>query len=235
MGTRYTVLFIIFTVGFLSSCATQTDGQRGIEIDQEPMYGGIDRKADPQLNAADEQLISGVTKEFGSREKASDAFVEQGTWFYKQDNYAMAMKRFNQAWLLNQDNPGAYWGFAVVYHDKGKNCDAKSMIDRALVLHLSNSIHLSDAGRIYTLCAVSDASLSQEVKSQYFAKSDDLYRKASGESSNNDYVFGSWATALYWQGDYAGAWEKVAKQRALGGTPPGRSINLLRSKMPEPK
>lgn len=235
MSERYTVLLIIVAVVFLSSCARQTGGQREVGIDQQPMYGGIDRTADPLLSAADEQLIADVTKEFGSREKASDAFVEQGVRFYREDNYVMAMKRFNQAWLLNQNSPGVYMGFAVVYHDKGKNCEAKNMVDRALALDLSKPIPLSDAGRIYALCAVSDGSLSKEVKSQYFKKSDELYRKASADSPNSDYISGSWATALYWQGDYAGAWEKVEKQRALGGTPPGQFIKLLRSKMPEPK
>jgi len=207
---------------------------RGNGIDQEPMYGGMDRQSVPELKVGDEQFVSGVAKEFGSQEKGSEAFVEQGIRYYRQDNYTMAMKRFNQAWLLNPRNPDVFWGFSLVYHDENKNCEAKSMIDRAVDLNLSKPIALADAGRIYTLCAVSDNALDSTAKAQYYAKSDSFYKRASAVSPNNDYIFGSWATAHYWRGEYAQAWEKVAVQRSLGGTPPGQFINMLRQKMPEP-
>jgi Tfp pilus assembly protein PilF len=199
------------------------------------MYGGMDRQSVPQLKQADEQLIAGTTKEFGSRERASDAFVDQGVRYYKADNYAAAMRRFNQAWLLNPKNPDAFWGFAMVFHDEGNNCEAKNWIDRALALNLSKPIALADAGRIYTLCAVSNQSLDLSTKNQQFSTSEELYKKATSISPNNDYVYGSWATAYYWRGDYARAWEMVAKARALGFTFPGQFINLLRQKMPEPR
>ena len=220
----------------LTGClATTSGGARGTGIDQQPMYGGIDRDANPRLKAGDEQFIAGVTKEFGSRESASDRFVEQGIRYYYQDDYSMAMKRFNQAWLLNPKNPEAFWGFAIVYHDEEKNCEAKKMIDRALELNLSKPIALADAGRMYTLCAISDESLGQAAKGQYFTKSEELYKKADAAAPNNDYIHGSWATAYYWRGDYARTWEMVAKARRLGFVFPVQFINLLRQKMPEPK
>jgi len=199
------------------------------------MYGGIDRNANPQLKAADEQFIANVSKEFGSRESASNRWVEQGVRYYRQDNYSMAMKRFNQAWLLNPKNPEAFWGFAIVYHDEGKDCEAKRQIDRALELNLSKPIALADAGSIYTLCAVSDNSLPQATKKQYFKKSDELYRKADAAAPNNDYISGNWAMSYYFRGDYAQSWEMVAKARRLGWVFPGRFLDSLRQKMPEPK
>jgi Flp pilus assembly protein TadD len=199
------------------------------------MYGGMDRQSVPQQKQADEQLIAGTTKEFGSREKASDAFVDQGVRYYMLDNYAAAMRRFNQAWLLNPKNPEAFWGFAMVFHDEGKNCEARNWIDRALELNLSKPIALADAGRIYTLCAVSNQSLELSTKNQQFSISEELYKKADSISPNNDYVYSSWATAYYWRGDYARAWEMVARARAVGHTFHGPFINLLRQKMPEPR
>lgn len=183
-------------------CANISGGARGRGIDQYPMYGGMDRNAYPQLKAGDEQFISGVTKEVGSRESASDRFVEEGIRYYSQNNYSMAMKRFNQAWLLNPNNPDAFWGFAVVFHDESRNCESKKMIDRALALNLAKPIALADAGRIYTLCAVSDKSIDQQTKTQYFEKSEELYSKAISAAPNNDCVYRSWATAYYWRGDY---------------------------------
>lgn len=200
------------------------------------MYGGMDRQSVPELKATDEELISGTTKEFGSREKASEIFVEQGVRYYQQNNYPAAMRRFNQAWLLNPKNPNAFWGFAVVYHDQEKVCEAKDMIDRALNFGLSKSIALADSGRIYTLCAVfSEKPFDTATKNQLFSKSEELFKKADSSSPNNDYIYGLWASAHYWQGHYAKAWEKIEKMRAVGGTPPGAFINMLREKMPEPK
>jgi tetratricopeptide (TPR) repeat protein len=208
---------------------------RGKGIDQEPMYGGMDRQSVPELKAADEKLIADVSKEFGSRGKASDAFVDQGIRYYQVNNFSMSMKRFNQAWLLSPSNPNVFWGFAMVYHDEGKICKAKEMVDRSLSLNLSKPIALADGGRIYTLCGVSDKTLDEKTKTQYFTKSEDLYKKAIAVSPNNDYIYGSWATAYYWRGDYARSWEMVAKARSLGFTFPGPFMNLLRQKMPEPK
>lgn len=198
------------------------------------MYGGMDRKSVPKLREADETLISGVTKEFGSRRKASEGFVDQGIRYYQVDNYSMAMKRFNQAWLIDPTNPGAFWGFAIVYHDEGKNCEAREMFEKALSLVLSNPIPLSDAGRVFTLCAVGDELIGPATKEQYMQKSEELYKKAESAAPGNDYIYGSWATAYYWRGDYANAWKMVDKQRSLGGTPSGQFINLLRSKLSEP-
>jgi tetratricopeptide (TPR) repeat protein len=230
-----TLVAVCLSAWLIYGCATTTASSRGSAIDQSPMYGGMDRQSIPELKAGDEKLISDVSKEFGSREIGSAAFVEQGIRYYQQDNYAMAMKRFNQAWLLEPSNPEVFWGFALIYHDEGKNCDAKNMIDRAIALNLSKPIPLADAGRIYTLCGTSDSSLDPSTKNKYYAVSEELYKKASAISPNNDYIYGSWATAHYWRGEYAQAWEKVSKQRSLGGTPSGQFINLLRQKMPEPK
>ncbi len=233
---RARVWFIIFVVSILGGCATGGGPTpRGSGIDQAPMYGGMDRQSIAQLKQADEQLIAGTTKEYGSREKASDAFVDQGIRYYMIDSYANAMRRFNQAWLLNPENPDVFWGFAMVFHDEGNVCEAKNMIDRAISLRLSKPIALADAGRIYTLCGASNQSLDSATKQQYFTMSEELYEKANSASPNNDYISSSWATAYYWRGDYARSWQMVVKARSLGSVFPGQFLNMLRQKMPEPK
>jgi Flp pilus assembly protein TadD len=207
----------------------------GAGIDQEAMYGGMDRAADPRLKAADEEFIAGVTREFGSREAASEKWVDQGFVFYFQDNYAKSMRRFNQAWLLNPENPDVFHGFAVVYHDEGRNCDARDMIVRALDLGLDDPMVRADAGRIYTLGAVSDKKLDDTAQASAFAVSDGLYEQATAAAPQEAYIYGSWATACYWRGDYARAWEMVAASRELGQEPSDRFLKLLKKKMREPR
>jgi Flp pilus assembly protein TadD len=223
----------ITTAVLLAACAS--GGQPVADNnDQLPMYGGIDRHADSRLRAADDKLIAELMQRYGSREDAARTLVDQGIRYFQGGNYTMAMRSFNQAWLLDPNNPDPLWGFAMVYDDQGKSCDAKAMIDRALSLNLSRPAALADAGRIYTFCAVSDATLSAADRRRDFEQSEELYSRAVSMAPANPYLFGSWAIAQYWQGNYADAWQMIRKQRALGGTPGERFLSLLREKMPEP-
>lgn len=228
------VNLLLLVIVLLSGCMASGPTPTGSNIAEIPMYGGMDRKSDPRLREADETLIAGVTKEFGSREKASQVFVDQGIRYYQVDNYSMAMKRFNQAWLIDPSSPGVFWGFAIVYHDEGKNCQAREMLEKAVSLGLSNPISLADAGRIYTLCAVGGEIVDATTKERYLQQSEEFYKQAESAAPGNDYIYGLWATAYYWRGDYVNAWKMVNKQRSLGGTPGGQFINLLRAKMAEP-
>ena len=204
-------------------------------IDQVPMYGGMDRSAIPELKAADEKLIADTVRHYGTREKASAAFVKNGFAYYQRDDLANAMRRFNQAWLLDPKNPDVYTGFGSVLHDQGKNCEAMQMMEKALALNPpTNQGILPDAARLITLCAVSDKGLSTEAKNKLFERSESLYRKAEEIEPNKSYVYGSWSTAYYWRGQYSEAWVMIAKERAAGGKPSERLLGLLRDKMPEP-
>ncbi|MGI9329182.1 MAG: hypothetical protein ACR2QB_00565 [Gammaproteobacteria bacterium] len=206
----------------------------GDGIDQQAMYGGMNRAADPYYKAIDDEFIAAVSQEFGSREAASEKWVDQGFVFYFQDNYVKAMRRFNQAWLLNPENPDVFHGFAVVYHDEGRNCDARDMIMRALDLGMKDPMVMADAGRISTLCAVSDTSLDDKARAAEISASDDLYEQAAASAPQEAYIYSSWATACYWRDDYTCAWEMVATARELGQEPSDRFLTLLKKKMREP-
>jgi hypothetical protein len=104
--------------------ATQSPADSRTPIDQVPMYGGMDRNSVPELKTGDEKLITDTTRQYGTREKASAAFVGTGFAYYQRDDLTNAMRRFNQAWLLDPNNPEVYAGFGSVLHDKGKNCEA---------------------------------------------------------------------------------------------------------------
>ena len=222
-----TVLFMAF------STSLRAEGQ--VPIDQVPMYGGIDRSAIPELKAGDEKLITDTTSQFGTREKASAAFVSNGFAYYQRDDLANAMRRFNQAWLLDQSNPEVYAGFGSVLHDQGKNCEAMQMMEKALMLNPPTFQGIyPDAARTIALCAVSDKKLTAESRIKLFERSEFLYKKAEELEPNKAYLYGSWATAYYWRGQYSEAWAMVAKVRAAGGKPHEKFLGLLREKVPEP-
>jgi tetratricopeptide (TPR) repeat protein len=224
--------FILCCVG----CASPVADTRPTPGDQLPMYGGMDRQAVPLLRKADNQLVEDSVKEFGSRENASASLVNTGYKYYYRDEFDKAMRIFNQAWLLNPNNPQVYWGFGSVLHDKKKYCEAKVMLEKALALNPpDNRGFYPDAGRIYTLCAVNDPALSAEDKANLIDQSEMLYRKGEKTEPGKAYLYSSWATAYYWRGQYEDAWKMIEKQRVAGGAEPSEPfISMLRAKMPEP-
>ncbi len=220
---------LALSIGLMASLAVVAQ-----PADQLPMYGGFDRSSDSALRAADEKLVADTTRHYGSREKASVVFVGNGFAFYSRDDLANAMRRFNQAWLLDPSNPEVYFGFAVVLHDKGRNCDSAAQFEKAVSFGRYVQGMAPDAARVIVLCAVEDTSLSDEARTSRFAQSDALYAAALDKEPNKGYVHASMASAFYWRGKYAEAWSSVKLARANGGRPPDQFLRLLQAKMPEP-
>lgn len=198
------------------------------------MYGGQDRASDPALAQADQRLIRATTAEFGSRRAASAAFVDHGFALYFEGEVSEAMQRFNQAWLIDADNPDVYWGFASIEHAEEKPCEAKRMIDMGLERGLADPDALADAGRLYTLCTVASAGLGVEEREQAFHASDRLFFRALGLRADSGYLYASWAKAYYWRGDFANAWAMVRKSELYGARPAEPFMAQLRAAQPEP-
>jgi len=205
------------------------------KLDELPLYGGVNRAEIPELKAADERFIAEVSAQYGSREKAARVWTEQGFVFYQRNNLDMAVRRFNQAWLLDPRNAEPYAGFASVLHDQGKVCEAMRMMNEALKRNPPSFQGIyPDAARITTLCAVNDQALVPTARDELLGKAEALYQKAEQIEPDKRYVYGSWATAYYWRGLYARAWSMVARERAAGGQPADGFLRQLRAKMPEP-
>jgi len=92
-------------------------GADAYPINERPMYGLVEKTAEQKR--ADEEYIRMMTADGRSREEAADV-AAKNAWnvFYSGDK-VMAMRRLNQAWLLDPDNPLALWGFAVISIDRG--------------------------------------------------------------------------------------------------------------------
>lgn len=206
-------------------------------IDEAPMYGGMDRSKVPELKAGDDKFIKDVTAQYGSRERASRVWVNQGFAFYEQDKLGMAMRRFNQAWLLDPTNSEVYWGFAAVLQDQEKYCEALSMTERAFSSGPIQDGFLPDAALIYTGCAVTSSTVSAEVKTAYLKRSDDLFAQANGSPAvTKDYLLFNWARAMYGRGDYAAAWTKVEEYEKVTGKPFNPTfVKNLTAKQPRPR
>lgn len=108
------ILFLIIICQF--SCKGQEYCPEGTNL--LPMYGQI-KKCKEQLDS-DKKFIAESEKHFGDEKKASKFYVSKGwEYFYKNEN-EISMKRFNQAWLLDETNPEIYWGFGNLLGKKGE-------------------------------------------------------------------------------------------------------------------
>lgn len=174
------------------------------------MYGGMDRNAIPELKQGDAEFIAGVTKEFGTREKAAMRFVDQGFSFLSRRDAETAMKRFNQAWLLNQNYPEVYWGFAAILTSRGELCKAANMMDIAFKKGDIQPSAKADGASLFASCIASNSDLDKQIRSHYINQIDRLFSEANrSQLVSKQYVYFKWIHAKEDLGLYKEALEKI--------------------------
>jgi len=87
-------------------------------INELPMFGHIQKTATQQ--ESDKRFLAQMTKDGRSPEAAADYVARVGWSAFNQGDRSLAIKRFNQAWLLNPKNQFALWGFAAICVDRGQ-------------------------------------------------------------------------------------------------------------------
>ncbi len=202
------------------------------------MYGGLDRSSIPRLKKGDEKFIADVTAEFGSRQVAARAWINQAFRFHQSDNTKKAMQRFNQAWLLDPNNPEVYWGFSAILYEQGDNCGSMQMGQKALAFGLDSMIpsnqamFLADLAMVTSICAI-DESKEHANTETLIREADELFARSEGIWPSA-YLYDKWWQGLYWRGEYDDAWEKVSLMREQGGEPQAEYLKMLKAKLAEP-
>ncbi|MGB5543220.1 MAG: carbohydrate binding domain-containing protein [Gammaproteobacteria bacterium] len=115
-----------------SSSAVPGPGAGAVDypINELPMYGGREKTASQKQ--ADETYIQTMTRDGRSRGDAANEAAKVAWNVYYVGDKSTAIKRFNQAWLLDPDNPLALWGFAATCMDRGQIEDAVRFYRMAL-------------------------------------------------------------------------------------------------------
>jgi tetratricopeptide (TPR) repeat protein len=201
------------------------------------MYGqpGVERPE--KLKRADEQFIKDASAGLGGREKAAIAWWMEGDRFMREGNLDYAMRRYNQAWLLNPESFRPYWGFGRVLLERDDIDGSLKYLEKANQLvddEYQRVALLTDTGSVYSVKA-NQSPTGSEQRAKYFA----LANRSFEESIKLDQAYPnswrSWARSLYFEGRYAEAWVKVKAARSHGADFPARFIASLEEKMPEPK
>ncbi len=184
---------------------------------QLPMYGDIGRSNDSEFVEQDKKLIAEATRIFGTREHASEGYVERAFEHYSNNEFDKSMSFFNQAWILNKENPFVYLGFGLLMNRKAKPCEAYDMFKQANEKGLKEEGFLADYAHTTSQCALLK---EEDVKENLFIASNNLYKLAI-QTPNKQllaYVYHSWAKSCFLQKNFSKSLELLEQSKKLGGT-----------------
>ena len=112
---------IIYFIFILLAFSCKTNGQK---VDnKKPMYGEV-TKSD-QHKVLDDKFIQECLKKYGSIDSSVLFHIDYAWKYYYNNSLETAMKRFNQAWMLNPEFPDAYFGFASLLEEQGNKKEAQ--------------------------------------------------------------------------------------------------------------
>lgn len=200
------------------------------DINLLPKYGLL-QKADWQ-KVADENFVSGMDERYhGDRTKASIDTSARGWQYLMQHDQDDAMRRFNQAWLLDSNNGYALWGMAAVEGSFGKLDESLKLFAEAEKF-VGGEINFSVdyAKALGTAAAMrNDNVMLKDALNRY----EDIYKKAPQNTNNLQ----NWAIILFAKQRYPEAWAKIKLAEA---TPDKSQIDPrfvadLEAHMPRPK
>ena len=131
-----------------------------LPLNQQPMFGGQEKNA--AMKAADAEFLESVGKQGLAREEGARQAIALGWSYFAKRDLPTAMKRFNQAWMLDPENGDAYHGFAVVSASRGA---APAELEKLFLLAVSKPRHNAratvDYGRFLWTQGKLDQSLVQ--------------------------------------------------------------------------
>lgn len=204
-----------------------------------PMYGQPGIARPESLKKIDEDLIRDATFRFGNRQAASRALVEQGWASVRKGILDTAMRRFNEAWLLNPKNYQAFWGFGAVLSEQGKLAEAIEQLETARELvddPRQRVALLSDLGAVHSSYGARLPADKQLDRARHFVIANNRFTESLEMDPNYARSWREWAFSLYEQERYSEAWVKAKRAIELNGEPfPPGFLDTLRKKVPEAK
>ena len=220
---RTLLLACLLSFGFALQPASAQD------MNLQPKYGSLP-KNDAQ-KAADAKFIVSIDNYYkGDRKKGAEDVSSRGWQFLRQSNPLEAMKRFNQAWLLDNTNGNALWGMAAIQAGSGKIDESLKLFAEAEGF-VGNDIDFS-VDYAKALGVAGAQTKNEALLKDAFARFALLYEKAPQHTLNLQ----NWAITLFYVGNYAEAWKtvKLAEATPRRSELDPRFLEALQSKMPRP-
>ncbi len=198
-------------------------------LNEIPMYGGIDNLS-AYYQEINNKFVESVLKKT-SREEGSMYFVKKGWEALSKKDYKFSMKKFNQAWLLNDKNPDVYWGFANLLGLDGKFSKAIRMFKMYIEFGGNDIYALSDMAYTYTLSGlVSKAYGNLENMKENLNQAILIIKKALEINRKEGQLYYRWAVCLFHLGRSEEALVKINLAIKYGEEVPEEFIDILKEK-----
>jgi tetratricopeptide (TPR) repeat protein len=194
-----------------------------------PKYGSLPKAG--WQKASDDAFIAAIDKDYkGNLKQASKDMAARGWQYLYRGNPDDAMRRFNQAWLLDSKNGIALWGMAAIEADREKYEDSIQLFREAEPL-VGDSINFSvDYARVLGVAGAESKNV--EMLNDALNRFEQIYLREAGNGRN----LKNWAYTLFKVGRYGEAWEKVKLAEAApgGGHFDPKFLRELQKRMPRP-
>lgn len=217
MKSYITVLAILISITVFSQQITweQWQEESATDINLQPKYGQVEKTRKQKI--ADKKFIKFVSKLDATPKKRSDRFIRLGFNFLYQNDLKTAMRRFNQAYLLDATNTDIYWGYGAIYMSLGQYQKAKEQYEEGLEANPDSSHLLTDYGTYfmvqYNILKPTDlkkAMTNLDVAISYLTKSYTL------DSTDQSTTF-KLSVVYYEKGDCTNAWKYYEECKSWGG------------------
>lgn len=197
---------VLFAIIFISGCATTEP------INEIPMYGNLPKSQ--ELIGYDQKFIYDVVKQFGSRDSACKVHIHLGNYYLGLGDPNIAIKRFNQAWLLDSTNADVYWGFAYSLEKKDRYKEAIPMFEKAI--HYAQDNYKIWIGYAVCYSLIADKEGNKSKKEEFFKKSELLFEKTEKMNDKSGDLYFGWAQKWHKQGNEEKANFYLQKAKDLG-------------------
>lgn len=222
----YHAILIILVLAF----GTVSSDAYAQNVNLLPKYGLLP-KTEVQKEI-DAKFFSSIDEMYkGNRKKAAKEFSARGWQYLMDGNLADAMKRFNQAWLLDNANGAALWGMAAIQADEEKFDEALKLFTEAEAIVGDDYNFTTDYAM--TLAMAGTQKKEDKLLKDAIARFERVYKKAPKHKLN----LLNWAIAMYYADNYAEAWKKVKLAEAITGDPKFAPafLEMLQGKMARPR
>lgn len=208
MNMRLSLLAIIGACTLVSPAVAQVVHDGSVNL--LPMYGGVQKSR--ALRKADERFLADCDHLFQTRQAAAEHYASKGWEFIRKEDFNTAIKRFNQAWLLDSTNASTYWGFGAVAGTRG---------DFTNSLHYFQQTRKYDPTNLKVLLDISQTLLmrfeltKQTPDLENAIKCVQLFLTDSHDALGNFQAYEKIASAYLFKRDYESAWKYVDLATAL--------------------
>lgn len=238
---------VLLVIGFLGYNLKSKEQSKPAYSNVQIMYGYSDydeylKNRPDNIKKADENLINFVMNsgEVKTRAEGAQRACDTGFDYINKNDKETAIKRYNQAWLLDPNQPCVYAGYGYYLGSSPKTLeDSFKMYEKALSLSKPSSQNehenswwiLVDYGEVLDRCYISDNKRSDCLDKALDNLTKSLVIKDTPKTHR------ALAIVYYHKKDYKESWNQV-HLAISGGVPEkafGQFLNDLKKVMPDPE